>query len=120
MGPREQVLAPPPAHGHAERKLVRRRHVGGAGFGGGAASGGNLQAFVVDRHGHDTRPGITKCRHGAVIAGILDPDSIAWTGCRACDETERLLRAGDDYDLLGMALDATRFREVTGDRLPEW
>jgi hypothetical protein len=119
LGPRKQIVTPSEAHGHAERKLVRGRHVGRAGGGGGATSGGNLQTFGVDRYGHDARTGIAKGRHGPVIAGILDPDRIAWTRGRACDEAERLLRAGNDDHLLGAAQDAACFCEISGNGLSE-
>ena len=51
------------------------------------------------------------------VAGVLDPDHIAWIGQHAQRHVDGLVNAFGDKDLVGVALDRTRHAQVIGQRL---
>ena len=74
---------------------------------------------VVDRHRHQLGAGGDQAVARADRPRVLEPHAVAGIEQHRADQRERLLRAADDEDLLGVAADAAIGAQVRGDRLAQ-
>src|SRR5690606_18784417 len=79
----------------------------------------DVEPVPIDRHGNDLRAGKRKDTLREPVAGILEPDSIAWIEQGQRGDRERLLRAAHDQDLLRFAAHGSRAAQVARERLAQ-
>src|SRR4051794_13799869 len=78
-------------------------------------SGSDHQSAVVDRHRYQVSADGSESRVCAMITGILDPNGIARIKQHAQGQVDRLLRSGNDDDLLWLATNRTSRTQVLSD-----
>ena len=99
--------------------LMGRRHEGETEARRQSEALGYEETFGVDRHRHDARPARDETVTHADGAGVFEPDVVAGFEHDAVDEVDRLLGAGEDKDLPGIATDAAVDPQMAGDGAPE-
>jgi hypothetical protein len=115
----QQREAPLEAHHHPERLLVRRRDERKPEARAATQAFVDPQALVVDGHGHERGTGRDEAVARTDRTRILEPHAIARIDERCGDHRERLLRAGDDEDLVRVARDPAICTQVRSDGLPQ-
>ncbi len=75
--------------------------------------------MVVDGHGHDLQAQGGQGLAGHRIAGVLDPDLVAGLQQEAAGQIDGVLGSGDHQHLAGLALQAARTAEITGQALAQ-
>ncbi len=113
--PRQQLQAPRHRHRNAGRKLVRGRDEDRARPRRRAPASVDDQALVVDRDRVRPHLGKQQLRVGEGIAGVLDPDLVAWRKQDPDGNVDRLLGAGRDDDLIRLAADRAGHPEIVAD-----
>ena len=119
LRPVEELQPARGAHRHAERVLVGRRDVGGPRLRAAGDAGRHVQPLAVDGDRDEPGAGHPQGVPRAVVARLLDPDLAVRLQQHAGRDVERLLRAADHQDLLGVATDGARRAQILGDRLAE-
>ena len=119
LGPVEQLEPPRRAHGDAERRLVRRRHEGGAGFRRDAEARRDVEPLAIDRHRRHAAALRAQDVMDEPVPRLLDPRGVAGVQEHARGEIERLLRPAEDDHLPRLAPHAARGAQVRGDGLAQ-
>src|SRR5262249_12805047 len=97
-----------------ERILVRRGYVRQTAVPGASDTLANDHSVVIYRYRNHVRTCCTEYAAGAVIAGVLYPDVLAFIDEHAGREVDALLRPGDNDHLLGPAANTATGGEVFG------
>ena len=117
--PLQELEPPGQAHDHAERILVRGRDAGEPGGGREFAAGGDAQPLVVDRYRRQAGTGGEQRAAHARVAGFLHPHRVAGVDQHPRHQVERLLRPGNDHDLVRGARHRPGGAEILRDRLAQ-
>ncbi|EIP84458.1 hypothetical protein A33K_18901 [Burkholderia humptydooensis MSMB43] len=113
MRPVEQVETPRDRHRHAERRLMRGRHIRGRDT-AMRAQRVRVDAFRVDRNADRFGAGQLENSPRGSIAGILDRDPALVAGDRAGNQIDRMPDASRDEDVGRAARDAAILAEIVG------
>jgi hypothetical protein len=82
-------------------------------------AGGYIHPFVIDGDGDKAAACGGKNTALQAIAGVFNPDCISGIEEDSRGDVERLLRAGDDHDLVCVALYSARGAEIAADRFAD-
>ena len=116
--PRPGQQLHPPAHreGHAQRILVRGGHEGHARIRRRLDPGGDHDPVAVDRGVEDVGPHRRQGVTGGRIAGVLHPHPVAVLQQNPGGDVDRMLGAGGDDHLVGLADHPARGPQIIADR----
>jgi hypothetical protein len=98
---------------------MRGRNKRGSRLAASLDAGGNIQPFLVNRHGHEMAAIQREDISSQAVTWFLYPHTTPGVEENASRNLERLLRTTDDHDLLRFAVQRSRGSQIARDRFPK-